>query len=151
MTARQEKAVELFKQGYNCSQSVFAAFSESYGMDQQTALRISSSFGGGMGRMREVCGAVSAMAMVAGMENGSADAGNQQAKKENYELVQRLAEEFKKQNGSMICRELLGLDKKELEAAPSLRTAEYYKKRPCVQLVEEAAGILEVYFAGELQ
>lgn len=143
MTIRQKKAVELFQQGYNCAQAVFAAFADIYGIDEQTALKLSCSFGGGMGRMREVCGTVSGMAMVASLENGNTDAKDQKAKTENYQLVRELAEEFQKRNGSIICRELLGLDNKEKEAAPALRTADYYKKRPCVQLVEEAAGIVE--------
>lgn len=143
MTMRQKKAVELFQQGYNCAQAVFAAFADVYGIDTQTALKLSCSFGGGLGRLREVCGTVSGMAMVASLENGNTDANNQKAKTENYELVRELAEEFQKRNGSIICKELLGLEKREQEAAPSERTNEYYQKRPCVQLVEEAAGIIE--------
>lgn len=143
MTERQKKAVGLFKQGYNCAQAVFAAFADIYGIDEHTALKLSCSFGGGMGRMREVCGTVSGMAMVAGLENGNTDAEDQNAKTENYQLVRELAAAFEEQNGSILCRELLGLDRKETDAAPDLRTARYYKKRPCVQLVEEAAGLVE--------
>lgn len=150
MKSRKEEAVKLFKEGYNCSQSVFAAYADLYGIDKETALRLSSSFGAGLGRMREVCGTVSGMAMVAGMETGATKGKDAKGKQHNYETVQMLAEEFRRRNGTIICRELLGLDKKEqVEAAsltgakPQERTAEYYKKRPCVKLVEEAAEILE--------
>ncbi|BBF44993.1 C_GCAxxG_C_C family protein [Lachnospiraceae bacterium KM106-2] len=144
MESRKEKAMGLFKQGYNCSQSVFAAFSDLYGIDEETALKISSSFGGGMGRMREVCGAVSGMLMVAGLETGTTDGKDREGKAHNYAVVQELAEEYRKRNGSIICRELLGLDKKEFkETMPEERTKEYYKKRPCAELVGQAAEIIE--------
>lgn len=153
MNSRVEKAAALFQEGYNCSQSVFAAYSDLYGIDTETALKISASFGGGMGRMREVCGAVSGMFLVAGLETGTTDAKNVQGKKANYDMVQRLAEEFKKNTGSIICKELLGLVEKkssnQVKAAefkdtqPEARTSEYYKKRPCAQLVRDAAEIIE--------
>lgn len=147
MGERSEKAVALFKQGYNCSQSVFAAFADRYGMDQETALRVSSSFGGGMGRMREVCGTVSGMFMVAGLETGATEGRDAEGKKHNYDVVQQLAAEFKKKNRTIICRELLGLDSKNnTDTTPEARTAEYYKKRPCVELVRQSAEILEEYF-----
>ena len=146
MGERSKQAVNLFKQGYNCSQSVFAAFADLYGMDVETALRISSSFGGGMGRMREVCGAVSGMFMVVGMETGTVDGRDSAGKQHNYQVVQQLAEEFRQKNGSIICRELLGLPSMpQTDTKPEERTNEYYKKRPCVQLVEEAALILEEF------
>ena len=149
MGSRKEKAVELFKQGFNCSQSVFAAYSDLYGIDDETALRISSSFGAGMGRMREVCGTCSGMFLVAGLESGATEGGDAAGKQANYAMVQMLAEEFRKRNGTIICRELLGLDTPQVTAAefketkPEERTDAYYKKRPCVKLVEEAAEILE--------
>lgn len=144
MGKRSEHAVELFKQGYNCSQSVFAAFADLYGMDTETALRVSASFGGGMGRMREVCGAVSGMFLVAGLETGTAEGRDAAGKKHNYEVVQQLAEEFKKKNNTIICRELLGLDQKKFtDTTPEGRTQEYYKKRPCVELVRDSAEIIE--------
>lgn len=146
---RQEKAVELFKSGYNCCQSVFAAFADKYGIDENTALKLSSSFGAGMGRMREVCGTVSGMMLVAGMETGTVDNNDREGKAKNYETVRRLADMFKEQNGSIICRELLGLDKDTQEdAVPSERTKEYYAKRPCVELVRMAAKILEKELEG---
>lgn len=147
MGERSEKAVALFKQGYNCSQSVFAAFADRYGMDEETALKVSSSFGGGMGRMREVCGTVSGMFMVAGLETGATEGRDVAGKKHNYDVVQQLAAEFKKKNRTIICRELLGLDSKEnTVTTPEARTEEYYKKRPCVELVRQSAEILEQYF-----
>lgn len=146
MGERSKKAGELFQQGYNCSQSVFAAFADLYGMDIETALRVSSSFGGGMGRMREVCGAVSGMLMVAGMETGTVVGKDVAGKQRNYEVVQRLAEEYRKKNGSIICREILGLENKpHTDAKPEARNQEYYKKRPCLQLVEQAASIVEAF------
>ena len=146
MGERSKKAVELFKQGYNCSQSVFAAFADLYGMDIETALRVSSSFGGGMGRMREVCGAVSGMFMVAGMETGTVEGKDVEGKQRNYAVVQQLADEYRKENGSIICRELLGLDNKlHTDTKPEERTKEYYQKRPCVELVEQAASMMEKF------
>lgn len=144
MNQRIELAEKLFKEGYNCSQSVFAAYSELYGIELDTALKLSASFGGGLGRMREVCGAVSGMCLVAGLETGSSKKMDAEGKKYNYEVVQKLSEEFKAISGSIICRELLGLEKKEeMIATPQKRTEEYYKKRPCVQLVKDAAKLIE--------
>lgn len=141
----QEKAVALFKEGYNCAQAVFAAYSEELGMDTQTALKLASSFGAGMGRMREVCGAVSGMFMAAGMKYGYSDPNDTAAKTEHYRLIQNLARKFKARNGSVICRELLGLSKPEGTPVPQERTADYYKKRPCAEMVRCAAEILDDY------
>ncbi len=149
MKSRTEQAMALFMEGFNCSQSVFAAYADLFGMDKETALRVSASFGGGIGRMREVCGAANGMFMVAGMLTGSIEGKDQVAKKNNYEVVQRLAAEFKKENGgSYICRELLGLGKdgKKVvpgDTTPEARTEEYYKKRPCLKTIQGAAAILE--------
>ena len=139
----KERAVELFKEGFNCSQSVFTAFSDRFGIDEDTAKKISAGLGGGLGRMREVCGAVSGAAMVIGSICSGVDGKDSDSKQKNYELVREFADRFTKRNGSIICRELLGLDiKTENTAAPDKRTAEYYKKRPCVELVADAAEIL---------
>lgn len=149
MKSRTEQAVSLFLEGFNCSQSVFAAYADLFGMDRETALRVSASFGGGIGRMREVCGAANGMFLVAGMLTGSVEGKDQLAKKNNYEVVQRLASEFKIENGgSYICRELLGLDKagKKVipgDITPEARTEEYYKKRPCLKTIQGAAAIVE--------
>lgn len=140
-----EIAGGLFKEGYNCAQAVFLAFSDLYNMDREMALRLSSSFGGGLGRLREVCGAVSGMAMVAGMLYGYDNPKDYEGKSEHYARVQELAKAYEKENGSIVCRELLGLDKKREEPKPEQRTEEYYKKRPCEQLVRISAGIMEEY------
>lgn len=140
-----QKAMELFKEGYNCSQSVFLAFEDKYDMDHTTALRLSSSFGGGMGRLREVCGAVSSMFMVAGILYGYDSPKDFKGKKIHYERIQELAHEYELRNGSIVCRELLGLGKGKDEPTPEVRSAEYYKKRPCVQLIGMAAAIMEQY------
>ena len=142
---RAEMAKKLFEEGYNCSQSVFLAFQDLYEVEFETALRLSSSFGGGMGRLREVCGAVSGMFMVAGLLYGYSDPEDQEAKTKHYERIQELAREFKEQNHSIICRELLGLDEGADHPTPALRTKEYYEVRPCVELVGSAAEIMEHY------
>lgn len=141
----QQKAKKLFCQGYNCCQSVLAAFCEKTGLDFQTSIKIASSFGGGMGRLREVCGAVTGMFMVAGMIFGYQNPKDNKTKGEHYKLIQDLAEQFKKDNHTIICRELLNLDKTKFNPTPEDRTSEYYKKRPCVELVGCAAGIIEEY------
>lgn len=138
-------AVELFQQGYNCSQSVFLAFCDEYGMEKDVALKLSSSFGGGMGRLREVCGAVTGMFMVAGMLYGYTNPKDQVSKTEHYQRIQQLAKEFEDENHSIICRELLGLGKGKDSPIPEVRSAKYYKKRPCVELVAMAAQIMEQY------
>ena len=140
-----ELAIAYFKEGYNCSQSVFLAFCDEYDMDFETALKISSSFGAGMGRLREVCGAVSGMFMVAGMVYGYSDPKDHKKKTEHYERIQYLAKEFEDKNRSIICRELLGLGTGKDKPEPELRTAEYYKKRPCAELVGIAADIMDQY------
>lgn len=143
MSAKSEKAKELFMQGYNCSQAVVGAFCEDLGLDFETAMKLSSSFGGGMGRLREVCGAVSGAFMVAGLKYGYADPRDKTAKTEHYKLIQDMAAKFKEENGSIICRELLEVGDEKETHVPEDRTKEYYKKRPCAQLVETAAKIAE--------
>ena len=146
MEDRIELAVSLFKEGYNCSQSVVAAFADMYGFTREQALRMSASFGGGIGRMRQTCGAACGLFLVAGLETGCTEGSNREGKEANYKLVQQLAQEFKQRNGSLICAQLLGLDKSApTPATPEARTAEYYKKRPCVKMVEEAARIWVEY------
>lgn len=140
------RAVELFKMGYNCAQSVTAAFADEYGYTEEQALKMSASFGGGIGRMRETCGAACGMFILAGLELGCTDAKNRQGKADNYALVQHLAEIFRKENGSLICAELLGLrERKSLQPIPDERTNVYYEKRPCVKMVETAARIWSNY------
>lgn len=143
-------AKQNFMNGYNCSQAVLLAFCEDFGLEKETALKISEPFGGGMGRMREVCGTVTGMFMVLGLAMGNSDAKDGSTKKNVYKSVQELAEKFKQDNGSIICRELLGFQKNNKESyVPSERTTEYYKKRPCPELCKYAADILEEYLKEE--
>lgn len=140
-----QKAMNLFKEGYNCSQSVFLAFKDLYGIDRSTALKLSSSFGGGMGRLREVCGSVSGMFLTAGVLYGYDSPKDRSSKTEHYKRIQELARSFEELNGSIVCRELLGLDQKKESYVPEERTKDYYKKRPCEQIVGCAAYIMEEY------
>ena len=147
---RVEKAGRLFKEeGYNCCQAVVLAYCDVFGLDEKTTASLTSGFGGGMGRMREVCGTVSGMTFLSGMISPAADPSVKTSRTANYALVQEMAEDFRKINGSIVCRELLGLvppgsgiaSGKE-SPEPSDRTPEYYKKRPCEELVKIAARIV---------
>jgi C_GCAxxG_C_C family probable redox protein len=144
---RAQRAKEYFNKGYNCAQSVALAFADITTLDEEMIATITASFGGGMGRLREVCGAVSGMAFVASFLSPCPTADNAEAKKANYALVQEFAEKFRKQNGAIVCRELLGLERPKDEPTPSPRTAEYYKKRPCAEYVYDAALIVGEYLA----
>lgn len=147
MGNKGQKAKELFMQGYNCSQAVVGAYAEDLGMDMKTALMVSSAFGGGMGRLREVCGAVTGMFMVLGMKYGYDNPAEDYKRKDLYAKVQEKAKEFQAENGSIVCKELLGLAlPKDNGPFPEARTKAYYKKRPCPELVEYAADLLEEYF-----
>ncbi len=141
----EEKARKLFKDGYNCAQAVLLAFSDLTGLDEKTALVLSASFGGGMGRLREVCGAVSGTFMVAGLLYGPEDPNDHEAKMNHYALIQHLAAEFRKANGSYICRELLDLPAGPSSPEPEKRTEAYYHRRGCGDYVGIAAGIMERY------
>lgn len=143
MESRVEKAKELFKSGYNCSQAVFMTYADLFGVDFDTAAKISAGLGGGVGRLREVCGAVTGMSLLAGLKYGATDGKDAGAKQQTYEVVRKLVDEFKKTNKSIVCRELLGLAQAEKSAAPEERTEEYYKKRPCVEIVADAARAVE--------
>lgn len=142
-----EIAKSLFLEGYNCAQAVFAAFCDVTHIDKNLALQLSSSMGGGMGRLREVCGAVSGMFLVTGALYGYDDPKDASAKNAHYARIQELAAAFQKENGSIVCRELLGLDHKSDGPVASDRTKEYYQKRPCVELVVCAARIMDRYIA----
>lgn len=143
---RAQKAMAYFFDGYNCSQAIMLAFSDIHQLDEKVALAMSSSFGGGMGRLREVCGGMSGIFMVLGVLYGYDDPKNPQAKKEHYERIQHCAAEFKNIHGSIVCRELLGLDLKGPDApTPEARTPAYYEKRPCPKMIGSAAMILEEY------
>ena len=141
----QEKARQNFLNGYNCAQAVFCAFCDVTGMDEREALRLSSSLGGGMGRLREVCGAVSGMFMAAGLLYGYDDLEDKSLKTAHYARIQELAARFSSQEKSLICRELLGLTETHSAPEPSDRTQEYYQSRPCPRIVETAARILDKY------
>ncbi len=139
------KAAELFLGGYNCAQSVVVAFHKELGMTEAQAARLASSFGGGMGRMREVCGAVSGMLLVAGILYGYETPGDDVSKKEHYTRVQYLAGQFREQVGSIVCRDIL--KNPPSDPNPTPRTAEFYKKRPCARMVLLAGQILDAYMA----
>ena len=153
---RVEKAKRLFKEGgYNCCQAVVLAYNDVFDLDDKTAASIASGFGGGMGRMREVCGSVSGMVFLSGLISPADNPSDKGARTANYALVQEVAGEFKAINGSIICRELLGLsactqtqsDSTDIHSipespVPSDRTPEYYKKRPCEELVGISARII---------
>lgn len=138
-------AAELFLKGHNCAQAVVMAFSDVTGLDEKFSARMASSFGGGMGRMREVCGAVSGMLMVAGLLYGYDTFDDDVVKKAHYALVQELAGQFREQVGSIVCREIL--KNPPADPAPTPRTAEFYKQRPCARMVVLAAQILDRYIA----
>jgi len=139
---RIRRAEELFMQGFNCSQSVVAAFADIYGYTEEQALCMSAGFGAGIGRMRMSCGAFNALALLAGLDCGSVTPGDREGKSYNYKVVQELAARFKEEHGTLICAELLKLKKgAPLSYEASERTAEYYKKRPCVNQIISAARI----------
>jgi C_GCAxxG_C_C family probable redox protein len=138
---KSDLAKKYFKEGYNCCQAVVLAFASDMGLNETTALAIASSFGGGIGRLREVCGAVSGMCIVAGMMYGYTSPTDSTKKAEHYQLIQKMAAEFEEKNGSIICKVLTGIQKDH--HIPTERTNEFYKKRPCVELVGDAAKILE--------
>ena len=135
-------AVDNFKQGYNCAQAVLLTFADEAGLNQELALKLASSFGGGMGRLREVCGAVSAMFMIAGILKGYTSNTDDFAKSEHYSLIQKLAEEFKQTHSTIICRELLNLSEKQSSPIPSERNEEYYSVRPCEHYIKTAAELI---------
>ena len=138
-----DEAQRLFLEGYNCAQAVFCAFCDETGLSLENAARLSSSFGGGMGRLREVCGTVSGALMALGMLRGYSDPADPQAKAEHYRLVQQYAQRFREINGTIICRELLKDVPVTPGGVPETRTPEFYRRRPCLRLAGEAAGLLE--------
>lgn len=148
LEARVQRAVDNFMQGYGCCQSVVAAFADLYNLDDTMAKRIAAGFGGGVGRMRMMCGAVSGIVILAGLDRGQIDGADRKGKSMCYKMVQELLDEFKVQNGSVVCAELLGLkghEKAQSSYVASPRTAEYYKTRPCAAKVESAARIFAEY------
>ena len=138
-----ERAVELFVEGYNCAQAVAAAFGDLTGLDEKTAARMASCFGGGMGRMREVCGAVSGMLLVAGVLYGYDDPKATKEKRELYAQVQAMAGQFREELGSIVCRDLL--KNPPSDPNPTPRTEQFYKDRPCARMVATAARIMDEF------
>ena len=150
LSARVEQAVDNFMQGYGCCQSVVAAFADLYGLDDTMAKRIAAGFGGGVGRMRMMCGAVSALVILVGLDCGQTEGSDREGKSACYRVVQQLLERSRQQNGSIICAELLGLngyERAHSSYVASERTAEYYKKRPCAAKVESAERLFAQYLA----
>ncbi|MBR1776432.1 C_GCAxxG_C_C family protein [bacterium] len=143
MSFYSDKAGENFRNGCNCAQAVLCAFSEYTGLSIEESMKLASSFGGGMGRLREVCGAVSAMFMIAGILKGYSVAGDELGKTRHYQLIQHLASKFKDKHETIICRELLSLQSVEDSPIPSARTEQYYKERPCENFICTAAEIIE--------
>ena len=139
--------MNAFRSGYNCAQAVVLAFKDELELDEKTLLMLASSFGGGMGRLREVCGAVTGMFIVAGLKYGYLSPDDGKGKAVHYERIQALAADFREKNGSIVCRELLGLEVKRDNPVPEERTPAYYKKRPCVELVGDAAEIIAKYIS----
>ena len=144
---KREIGENYFKQGYNCAQAVAISFASELNMDIDTVAKMLSGFGGGFGRMREVCGAVSGMVFVLGALEGQFDPSDSEGKMKTYEKVQTLMKEFKERHGTYICRELLELPEHNSEPTPEQRTENYYKKRPCALLVGDACEILENYLS----
>jgi len=143
MMDHAEKARSLFLEGYNCAQAVFCAFDDLTGLDRETSARLASSFGGGMGRLREVCGTVTGALLVLGQVCGYSDPEDKKAKTDHYHLVQEFARRFSQINGTIICRELLKNVKTKPGNDPEERTPEYYASRPCLRHVGEAAEIVD--------
>ena len=148
LESRIQRAVELFMQGYGCCQSVLCAFADRYGLDEEMALRISAGFGGGVGRMRMMCGTCSALVILAGLEKGQTRGDDREGKAACYQLVRQLLETFRQRNGSIICAELLQMNGVKAEtntSQPDERNAEYYRVRPCARKVESAARVFAEY------
>ena len=145
---RVQRAVDNFMAGYGCCQSVVAAFSDLYGLDETLAKKIAAGFGGGVGRLRMMCGAVSGIVMLVGLDCGQTEGSDREGKSACYKVVQDLLEQFRQENGSLICAEILGIkgyEKAQSSYVASARTAEYYKTRPCAAKVESAARIFANY------
>ena len=142
---RRETAMDHFRKGYNCCQSIVLAFEDLVPVDKNLLLKMASSFGGGMGRLREVCGSVSGMFMIAGLLYGYDEPETGEVKADHYSRIQELAHRFEEKHGSIVCRELLNLNVRHDVPVPEKRTDEYYKKRPCPEIIGDAAEILEQF------
>lgn len=142
---RSKKAMDLFAEGYNCAQAVTLAFADLLPYDEKALALMSSSFGGGIGRLREVCGTISGLALVTGILYGYDDPKANEEKKDHYARIQEMAKVFEEENGSIVCRELLGLSAKHDAPTPEARSDRYYQKRPCKELCGMSAAILDAY------
>ena len=143
--------MSLFKDGYNCAQAIVLTFADLLPLDEDTLSKVACSFGGGMGRLREVCGAVSGAFLVLSLMYGYSTPETGDIKAEHYRKVQELARRFEEKNGSIVCRELLGLTAKHSDPTPTPRSADFYTKRPCPELIGDAAEILEVFIKEQQQ
>lgn len=143
MKSRVEEAVQTFEAGFGCAQAVFATYADLFGMERETALKLASPLGGGVGRMREICGTVSGMALLTGLKEGNTDPKDNAGKERIYTLVREMSDLFREENGAIVCKELLGKRIREQSARPEERTPEYYAGRPCSRLVASAAKIVE--------
>ena len=146
MKSRIDDAVNMFESGYACAQSVFTTYADLFGIDRETALKLSGPLSAGVGRMREVCGTVSAMAMLSGLKKGFTDPEDLAGKEESYALVRRMSDAFREQHGTILCRELIGRSGPE-DPRPEPRTQAYYDHRACAKYVATAARLLEEYMA----
>lgn len=150
MAERADRAKQMFLEGYNCCQAVVGAFADLYGFDPVTAMKMAEGFGGGLGRMRLTCGAVNAMAIVAGMKMSHGQPGDLKRRGEVYAVVRQMVEEFKRDNGSIVCAELLGLAlPKDNSPIPEERTPDYYKRRPCPDKIHQCGLLIEKYLGTE--
>jgi len=140
---KADKAKELFLKGYNCAQATFGAFAEDYGLDLNVAMTLSAGLGGGIGRLRETCGAVTGATLAVSLAMGSFDLNNPDAKTKVYEEIRKVVEIFEKETGSIVCADMLGVARRGSDANAEPRTAQYYEKRPCADLVYLAAGAAE--------
>lgn len=145
MRKKADRAEELFRRGYNCAQSVLGAFAPEIGMTEEQLMRLASPFGAGIGALREVCGAVSGMALAAGLMSGYCQPADASGKQALYQQLRLMAAEFEARQSSLICRDLLHLAKGELLPEPAVRTEDYYQQRPCLRAVRDAAEIAESF------
>lgn len=145
MSTCPEQATEHFRSGCNCAQAVLLPFADRFGLDPRTAMRLTAGLGGGLGRLREVCGAVSGMALVLGLEQGNEDPRDAAARAKTNANVQRLARLFRERHGSIVCRELLALEPGggPPSSDPESGTGSAYRRRPCVEYVADATALVE--------
>jgi len=150
MVTRADRAETLFREGCNCAQAVFVACLDEQALEKEAAIKIAASFGGGMGRLREVCGALTGLFMAVGLKEGYTDLNDREAKTAHYQLIQNLGLRFKEEYGSLLCRDLLMLDEQVSDPQPEVRTEAYYAKRPCAEYVRFAASLFDQMEADQI-